>query len=427
VYFIGVVIAAFTIMISLIALEIGQAGHPAATHQDRVAIRTATTPPATAEDSLARRRAAEAAAIRHAKRIGHLAHVKHLAHLAYLRGPGARPVRGPGARPAEGQGTATPTAKASANLTTGTRAQLAVEWALRQVGIPYLWGGTGNGGFDCSGLVMSAWASAGVLLPRTSYEQASAGTRIGRDQLQPGDLVFTNGFGHVAMYSGGGRIVQAPSAGRTVNIVALPSPGAIDAYVRVPSPVSPDNQLGKLEALKYLVRPGDTLESIARRMGGGTAGWPWLYQANRSRISDPGQIFPGQLLTIPYATSSGDAVHPMATGAPTRTVPAKTTQARTAKAGTLGCADLETLWERAGGPPSSARIAASIAMAESSGRQYATGGAGERGYWQINPDHGSLSTYDPLANAHAAVILSGKGTNWSAWTTYTSGVYAGRC
>jgi Lysozyme like domain len=95
--------------------------------------------------------------------------------------------------------------------------------------------------------------------------------------------------------------------------------------------------------------------------------------------------------------------------------------------GTLGCHGLEELWDDAGGSAAQAVMAASIAMAESSGQQFATGAAGERGYWQINPDHGSLSTYDPLGNAKAAVIISGDGTNWTPWTTFTSGAYHGRC
>jgi hypothetical protein len=61
------------------------------------------------------------------------------------------------------------------------------------------------------------------------------------------------------------------------------------------------------------------------------------------------------------------------------------------------------------------------------GRQFATGPVGERGYWQINTNHGSLSTYDPLGNAKAAVIISANGTNWHPWTTFTSGAYRGRC
>jgi cell wall-associated NlpC family hydrolase len=92
--------------------------------------------------------------------------------------------------------------------------------------------------------------------------------------------------------------------------------------------------------------------------------------------------------------------------------------------GTLGCSGLETLWVSAGGRASAEVTAADIAMAESGGRQYATGQVGERGYWQINPVNGALSTYDAYGNARAAVIMSGDGTNWSPWTTWTSGAYA---
>jgi hypothetical protein len=98
-----------------------------------------------------------------------------------------------------------------------------------------------------------------------------------------------------------------------------------------------------------------------------------------------------------------------------------------ALSGTLGCAGLEELWEQAGGSHAEAVMAASIAMAESSGEQYATGPAGERGYWQIHPDHGALSTYNPLGNAKAAVIISDNGTNWNPWTTFITGAYHGRC
>ncbi len=81
----------------------------------------------------------------------------------------------------------------------------------------------------------------------------------------------------------------------------------------------------------------------------------------------------------------------------------------------------------AGGSPAAAVTAASIAMAESGGNQYATGTVGARGSWQINPVNGALSTYNPYGNARAAVIRSGNGVNWTPWTTYTSGAYAGRC
>ena len=89
--------------------------------------------------------------------------------------------------------------------------------------------------------------------------------------------------------------------------------------------------------------------------------------------------------------------------------------------------DMAVYYRDAAGTAVIIPVDAAIAMAESSGRQFATGGVGERGYWQINPDHGSLSTYDPLGNAKAAVIISAGGTNWTPWTTFTSGAYLGRC
>ena len=99
--------------------------------------------------------------------------------------------------------------------------------------------------------------------------------------------------------------------------------------------------------------------------------------------------------------------------------------------GTLSCRGLEALWESAGGSPRAAFLAAEIAKAESSGRQYAslynTNGTTDRGYWQINSIHGSLSTFGAYANARSAVIISDNGRNWTPWVTYNRGLYVGRC
>lgn len=90
-------------------------------------------------------------------------------------------------------------------------------------------------------------------------------------------------------------------------------------------------------------------------------------------------------------------------------------------------AQLEQLWVQAGGNAASAPMAAAIAMAESGGDSGATDndadGSVDRGLWQINSSHGSLSTYNPLANAKAAVEISGNGTNWDPWVTYQTGAY----
>lgn len=99
--------------------------------------------------------------------------------------------------------------------------------------------------------------------------------------------------------------------------------------------------------------------------------------------------------------------------------------------GTLDCTQLEQLWEAAGGNPAAAFMAAEVATAESSGRQYAyladSNGTADMGYWQINTSHGSLATYDPRGNARAAVIISSDGTNWWPWVTFDNGLEYGKC
>ena len=93
--------------------------------------------------------------------------------------------------------------------------------ALSQLGTPYVWGGSAPGGFDCSGLVMWAYAQVGVSLPHSSYAQYGYGVPVSRDQLAPGDLVFFDGLGHVGIYIGGGQFVHAPHTGDVVKISSL--------------------------------------------------------------------------------------------------------------------------------------------------------------------------------------------------------------
>ncbi|MGC8627942.1 MAG: NlpC/P60 family protein [Acidimicrobiales bacterium] len=103
-------------------------------------------------------------------------------------------------------------------------AAIAVAAAESRVGDPYVWGAAGPDAFDCSGLVMWAWAQAGVSLPHYSGAQYADTTPIPMSDLQPGDLVFPADPGqHVAMYVGNGEIVQAPYTGADVQIVPLTS------------------------------------------------------------------------------------------------------------------------------------------------------------------------------------------------------------
>jgi peptidoglycan endopeptidase LytE len=119
-----------------------------------------------------------------------------------------------------------------------SRAQVAVQTVLAQVGKPYAWAGAGPGSFDCSGLVMYAWAQAGVQLAHYTVTQYQETARISQSQLQPGDLVFYdtgNGAqpGHVTMYIGNGQIVTADSPGTNVRVENLDWDGVPIGFGRV--------------------------------------------------------------------------------------------------------------------------------------------------------------------------------------------------
>ncbi|MGH3196222.1 MAG: NlpC/P60 family protein [Streptosporangiaceae bacterium] len=105
---------------------------------------------------------------------------------------------------------------------TATQAEKAVAFVYDQLGCPYVYGGTGpcHMGFDCSGLVQAAWASAGVQIPRDTYEQWASLPHVPTSSMEPGDLLIYNGEGHVAMYVGGGYIIDAPQTG--MNVEKLP-------------------------------------------------------------------------------------------------------------------------------------------------------------------------------------------------------------
>ena len=104
--------------------------------------------------------------------------------------------------------------------------------ALRYLGVPYVWGGASPSGFDCSGLVMYVYAQLGISLPHYTVAQWNATDPI--SSPEPGDLVFFNGLGHVGIYIGGGRFVNAPHTGSVVRIDSMSSFGGYDGARRVP-------------------------------------------------------------------------------------------------------------------------------------------------------------------------------------------------
>ena len=105
-----------------------------------------------------------------------------------------------------------------------SRAVRAVAAAYSELGKPYVWGATGPGEFDCSGLTQHVWAQAGVQLPRTSQEQAGAGQSVPVSEIRPGDLVvYFSGQTHIGLYVGQGLVIHAPRPGSVVQFAPLTS------------------------------------------------------------------------------------------------------------------------------------------------------------------------------------------------------------
>jgi cell wall-associated NlpC family hydrolase len=104
------------------------------------------------------------------------------------------------------------------------KAAKAVSFAYRQKGRPYVWGGTGRRGYDCSGLVQRSWRQAGVSIPRVAADQyRRIRKHVGARELRPGDLVYFDHLGHVGLYVGGGHFIHAPHTGSRVQVTALNS------------------------------------------------------------------------------------------------------------------------------------------------------------------------------------------------------------
>jgi len=162
------------------------------------------------------------------------------AHEAALRAARQAALAAAAARQAAVAGGPDPTVQAPAwagsSGAPASQGDAAADWALSQLGKPYLWGGAGPDAYDCSGLTMMAWAHAGVQLLHWTGYQWIEGPHVPLDQLQRGDLVFyaTNTsdpttIHHVGLYIGNGMMVDAPYTGAFVRIDSIYDPGLIGA------------------------------------------------------------------------------------------------------------------------------------------------------------------------------------------------------
>ncbi|WP_323372219.1 C40 family peptidase [Streptomyces katsurahamanus] len=184
------------------------------------------------------------------------------AQIAALTSPGVRDSVIAHGAPA---GERTPTAQGAT----------ALRYAVEQIGKPYLWGAEGPGSYDCSGLTSQAWAAAGRAIPRTSQEQWAQLPRVPLRSLRPGDLVvYFPGATHVAIYLGGGMVVQAPRPGTTVKVSPIAANPLLGA-------VRPDPESSPLRADGYI--PPQLPEGAT---AGSDAGW--------SRAAEPGDQEAGE-------------------------------------------------------------------------------------------------------------------------------------
>ena len=120
----------------------------------------------------------------------------------------------------------------SAPLPSGSGNAAAASVAMQYLGVPYVWGGASPSGFDCSGLASYAYAQIGKSVPHYTGAIWNAFPKVPSDQLQPGDLVFFHGLGHMGIYIGGGQFVHAPHTG---DVVKVSEPGHLLATTSEPS------------------------------------------------------------------------------------------------------------------------------------------------------------------------------------------------
>jgi cell wall-associated NlpC family hydrolase len=133
----------------------------------------------------------------------------------------ASPTASSGAAAGGSSGDASGSAPSTAPLPSGSGNAAAASIAMQYLGVPYVWGGASPSGFDCSGLASYAYAQIGKSVPHYTGAIWAAFPKVPSGQLEPGDMVFFNGLGHMGIYIGGGQYVHAPHTGDVVKVSSL--------------------------------------------------------------------------------------------------------------------------------------------------------------------------------------------------------------
>lgn len=129
---------------------------------------------------------------------------------------------GSGSGSGSGTGTGSGGGSTAPDSSYAAKAEKVIAFARAQMGKPYVWGAAGPDSFDCSGLTQAAWKTAGISLPRTTWDQVGVGQKVSVDTAQPGDLVFFyDDISHVGIYIGGGEMIHAPKPGANVRVESI--------------------------------------------------------------------------------------------------------------------------------------------------------------------------------------------------------------
>lgn len=171
-----------------------------------------------------------------------------------------------------------------------------VNYALKFQGIPYVWGGTSPSGFDCSGLVQYCYAHFKINLPRTSEEQFKVGTAVDKSNLKPGDLVFFEGNppGHVGMYIGDGKYIQAPKTGDVVKVSLLSARNDYTGARRIANVSGDSSSSSGSSSNNSSTDTGDTASSDTTdtdTSGDGGTDYTDAYNIIRKFYLSPGNVF----------------------------------------------------------------------------------------------------------------------------------------